>query len=595
MDARSSSRGPNGASDTSETLKFKLGEFSIDEYRPMRIVVIGAGFSGIIAGIRFRQKMKNINLTVYEQNAGIGGTWYSNKYPGLACDVPGPSYQLSFTTKTDWSSFYPSGPEICQYLLGVVEQYKLGPYIKLQHQLVHAQYEETSGKWLLRIKKTVSGPNGEHSQEFEDSADFLFTSAGLLSRWKWPDIEGLKDFDGQLFHSANFDVGNQTWQEAAKTWGDKRVAVIGVGSSALQIVPALQDKVAKLTNFVRGKTWLCPSFFSHKIAEFVDREPSSTNFVFTDEERERFKDTASFKLFRHELEAEFHTMHALTLKGSAVQKESRETFEKNMRDKLAKKPWIADHLVPNFGVTCRRITPGPGYLEALCEDHVDFVPTHIKQVTQTGIETVDGKHEEFDIIICATGYDTSGQFEFPMIGRGGVKLQDRWSPHPETYLSVTVDGFPNWFFSLGPNGVLGAGLLLPVMERQVGYAVQIAQKLQRERLKSIEVTPAAVRDFDEYLERFFPKTVYSEKCRSWYKNGKDEGRITGLWPGSALHAMRTLEHPRWEDYTYEPLDPVRNRFYWLGDGQTYAEKTMSGDRAWYLNDDEVDYPPIPED
>jgi len=181
-----------------------------------------------------------------------------------------------------------------------------------------------------------------------------------------------------------------------------------------------------------------------------------------------------------------------------------------------------------------------------------------------------------------------------MIGRRGVKLQDRWTPHPETYLAVTVDGFPNWFFSLGPNGCVGGGSLLVIMEREVAYAVEVAKKLQRERLKSIEVTPAAVRDFDEYLEHHFPKTVYSEKCRSWYKMGKEEGRITGLWPGSSLHAIRALEYPRWEDYTYEPFDTVQNRFYWLGDGQTYPEKTMTGDRAWYLNDDEVDYPPIPD-
>lgn len=135
------------------------------------------------------------------------------------------------TPQTDWSSLYPSGPEVCEYLAGVVKKYKLGPYIKLQHQLVHAQYDEPSGKWLLRIRRAISRPGEEsHFEEFDDVADFLFTGVGLISRWSWPDIEGLKDFRGRLFHSANFDVGEQTWQEAAKSWGDKRVAVIGVVS-----------------------------------------------------------------------------------------------------------------------------------------------------------------------------------------------------------------------------------------------------------------------------------------------------------------------------------------------------------------------------
>ncbi|OCH84940.1 FAD/NAD-binding domain-containing protein [Obba rivulosa] len=595
MSNRSSySDASNGMDHPSIDSAFKTGDFSIDEYRPMRVVVVGAGFSGIIAGIRFRQKIPNIDLTIYEKNAGVGGTWHSNKYPGLACDIPAHCYQLTFETNTNWSSFYAPGQEIRQYLEGVVEKYKLGPLLKLRHQLVHARYDEPSGKWLLRIRKTLSTPDGEISEEFDDAADFLFTGVGLISRWSWPEIEGLKSFGGKLFHSANFDTGDETWQEAAKSWKDKKVAVIGVGSSAIQIVPALQDKVAHLTNYVRGKTWLSTPFSGSKIAELVDRDPSTDNYVFTKEDKDKFQDPEYYKRFRHDLEADINSMHAATLKGTTMQEETRAAFQESMKKKLAKKPWIADHLVPDFAVACRRLTPGPGYLEALCEDHVDFVTTHIKRITPNGIETVDGKQEEYDIIICATGYDTSCQFEFPMIGRDGVVLQDKWRPYPETYLTIAVDGFPNWFFSLGPNGCVGSGSLLIIMERQVAYAVQAAQKLQRERLKSIEAMPAAVRDFDEYLEHHFPKTVYSEQCRSWYKMGNEQGRVTGLYPGSSLHAVRALERPRWEDYTFEPLDPVRNRFYWLGDGQTYAEKTMTGDRAWYLNDDEVDYPPIPE-
>jgi len=133
-----------------------------------------------------------------------------------------------------------------------------------------------------------------------------------------------------------------------------------------------------------------------------------------------------------------------------------------------------------------------------------------------------------------------------------------------------------------------------LVERQIDYAVEAAKKLQRERLKSIEVKKRAVVDFDEYLEAYFPKTVYSDKCRSWYKMGEEDGRIVGLWPGSCLHAVRALEYPRWEDYEYEPADNTRNRMYWLGDGQTYNEKTMTGDLAWYLNDDQVDIPPEPQ-
>ncbi|KAI0942198.1 hypothetical protein AcW1_002883 [Taiwanofungus camphoratus] len=577
---------------------FRLGDFCIDEYKPLKVVVIGAGFSGVIAGIRFPQKLQNIDLTIYEKNAGIGGTWYSNKYPGLACDVPSHCYQLSFERKTDWSSCYAPGREILSYLRSVVDKYKLMRYIKLRHQLLHARYHEPSGKWHLRIRRPVSTVgainNQSDSEDFEDTADILFLAVGGQSRWKWPDIDGLDDFKGTLFHSANFDVGDQPWEEAVEKWHDKKVGVIGVGSSAIQIVPALQPRVAKVVNFAKGKAWLSPGFAISKIAEILKRDPEVNNYAFTEEEKQALKDPTRHKEFRHELEVAMNSMHQTILKGSEAQLRARVVSEEHMRRKLVKKPWIADLLIPDWPVCCRRLTPGPGYLEALCEDNVDFVPSGIKQITASGIETVDGKHTNLDIIICATGYDTTFQFEFPLIGRSGISIQEKWSPHPTTYLTVCSDGFPNLFMAYGPNTATGAGVLLPIYERQVDYAVQVAQKVQRERLKSVEVTSEAVKDFDEYLEQFFPKSVFSEKCRSWYKVGKEEGRVVGVYPGSSLHALRALEHPRWEDFKYELEDGVSNRMYWLGDGQTYNEKTMTGDRAWYLNDDELDIPPVPE-
>ncbi|KAH9932370.1 uncharacterized protein B0H18DRAFT_904183 [Fomitopsis serialis] len=478
-------------------------------------------------------------------------------------------------------------------------------YIKLQHRVVHARYDEPTGKWHLRIRRppppnvTLESPpnEGEAYEEFEDTADLLFTGVGSLSRWKWPEIDGLKDFEGKLFHTADFEVGDgdKAWQEAIHDWKDKRVGVIGVGSSAIQIVPALQSRVKKIVNFVRGKTWISTPFSGAKMAELMQRDPEAENCtgytdVFSEEDKERLKDTEYYKQFRHELESDLNSVHPSTLKDSDAQRAGRAAFHAHMKKKLAKKPWIADFLIPEFGVACRRLTAGPGYLEALCADNVDFQPTHIKGITNKGIELVDGTHEDLDIIICATGYDYSFQLDFPMVGRNGVTIQEKWSPHPSTYLAVCTDGFPNWFMSLGPNSSLGSGSLLVLIERQVEYAVAVAKKIQRERLKSIEVTKEAVADFDEYLESYFPKTVYSEKCRSWYKMGKEQGRVVALWPGSCLHAVRAIEQPRWEDFRYELPEGVKNRMHWLGDGQTYNEKTMTGDRAWYLNDDEVDIP-----
>ncbi|KAI5115440.1 hypothetical protein M0805_005525 [Coniferiporia weirii] len=578
----------------SSASEFKLSNACIDDERPMKVVVIGTGFSGIIAGIRFPQRIKNLDLTIYDKNAGIGGTWYSNKYPGLACDIPSHCYQLTFDENTQWSAFYAPGPEIRAYLERVVDKYKLMRYIKLQHELIHARYNEESGKWHLKLRRPMPGstPENEQFEIIEDTADFVHAGVGGLSRWEWPDIEGLKNFRGNVLHSANWEMGgSEDWKDSVKDWGEKRVGVIGVGSSALQIVPALQPRVKHLFNYVRGKTWLSPPFVSDKLADIMKHDSASNHYEFSESDKELFKDPTFYKGFRHELESELNAVHFATIRGSDMQKGARQAFKENMIKRLEKKPWIADHLLPDFAVACRRLTPGPGYLEALCQDNVDFVPTNIKKVTETGIELVDGTHQELDTIVCATGYDTSYQYPFPVIGRGGKSLNERYSPHPETYLSICTDGFPNWFTSLGPNSGIGSGSLLVIIERQIEYSIAAVKKMQREHLKSIEPKKEAVADFDEYLQHYFPTTVYSEKCRSWYKMGKEEGRVVGLWPGSCLHAIKTLENPRWEDFNYEPLGESKNRFYWLGDGSTYNEKHMVGDRAWYLNPREVDIPP----
>ncbi|KAI0644817.1 FAD/NAD-P-binding domain-containing protein [Trametes meyenii] len=577
------SRNPSSASDVdASSTPYALGDFCIDEYRPVKVIVIGAGFSGITAGVRFPQKIPGVHLTIYEKSGGVGGTWYSNRYPGLACDIPSHSYQLTFAEKKDWSAFYAPGTEIRAYLQSVADRYKLERYIKVNHEVVHAQYDEHAGKWHVRVRR----PNSETGviEEIEDNADVLVTAIGALSRWKWPDIPGLQDFKGELHHSAGFDPDDKTWQEVAEAWKDKKVGVIGVGSSALQLVPALQPRVQKLINYVRGKTWLAVPFATNAFKDMLGREPKKAeDYTFTPEEIERFKNDPEFyDKFRFHLETEINSIHSSTLRGTPMQAAATEAFRANLHKKLEKRPWIAEKLLPDFPVACRRLTPGPGYLEALCEDNVEFISEPIKRVTATGVETADGQHQDLDVLFCATGYDTSFQLPFKIIGRNGLDINDRWKPHPVSYLSVAVDGFPNMFMSLGPNSAVGSGSLLALIEYQIMYAVQMTAKLQRERLRSVEVKPEAVRDFDQYLEAYFPKTVYSDKCRSWYKMNQEEGRIAGLWPGSTLHALKTLSYPRWEDYNYESADPVQNRMYWLGDGQTYNEKTLTGDRAFSL-------------
>ncbi|KAJ3553811.1 hypothetical protein NM688_g3421 [Phlebia brevispora] len=568
---------------------FELGDFAIDEYKSMKIIAIGAGMSGLLAGIRFRQYVENLDLTIYEKEDNIGGTWYVNKYPGIACDIPAHSFQYTFEHKSDWSALYSPGAEILGHMESIVSKYKLAPYIKLRHELTHARYDEATAKWHVRIKRpSANAP--EEFEEFDDEADFLFMGVGILSRWTWPDIAGLKDFKGLLVHSSNWKLGGESWMEDVKDWSDKRVAVIGLGSAALQIVAALQDKVGRLSQYARGRTWVATEFARDALASLLSRDfDKDGNYTFTAEEKARLSDPVESSKFRKGLDHQLNGLHAINMRDSEQQKEAQRLFKAQMTDALKSKPEIAEKLIPEFSVSCRRITPAPGYLNALCRDHVDFITTPIKRITEQGIETADGSSLEHDIIICATGWDTSFRLPFPIIGRNGTDIRDKWSPYPKTYLSLCVDEFPNCFFSSGPNSCIGTSSFLPMIEHQVDYAVQVVRKLQRERLKSIEVKPEVVEEFDEIIESYFQKA--RNRCSLWYKAGNDEGRIIGLWPGSGLHHMRSLRYPRWEDYNYERADTTKNRLYWLGDGMTNNEKTLTGDRAWFIDPSYVDVPP----
>ncbi|KAJ7889596.1 FAD/NAD-P-binding domain-containing protein [Mycena leptocephala] len=547
---------------------YSTGDFSIDDHRPIKVICIGAGFSGILSAIRLQQKVSNLDFKIYEKADGAGGTWRANRYPGAACDVPSHCYQFSFEDYSQWSGLFPTGPEILANIERIVDKYKIRKYMNFQHELTHAKWDALSGKWTVRIR------HGD--KEFEDSCDILLLCIGSLSRWHWPDVEGLKEFGGTLVHSAQWDVGDGAWEEGVKDWADKTVGIIGNGSSGIQIAAALHPKIKKMVTYARAKTWIPPPFAAQTLMSNLERDPTDTNLALSDEDREKLKDPKRFKSFRHAIEHDMNAFHALTIRESEMQKQAKKDFEEVMRRGTAAKPGLLEKMLPTWSVFCRRLTPCDGYLEAL--------------FTRAGIELTDGRVDELDVLVCATGFDVSFHYPFDVVGRGGITLNERWSPYAEAYLSLAVDGFPNMFLVYGPGSGLNTASIIVLLENQVQYVAKAVQKLQRERLKSMEPKKEATADWTAHMRAYFPKTVYMDKCNSWYK--APDGTVVGLWPGSALHAIRTLANPRWEDYEYESIDKTRNRLHWLGAGHTENERTRTGDLAWYL--DAPDVPPIPE-
>ncbi|KAI5920293.1 flavin-binding monooxygenase [Camillea tinctor] len=548
---------------TNGITSFTIKDAPIDGHRPMKVRIIGAGYSGIYLGIRIPQRLRNIDLKIYEQHEAVGGTWWVNKYPGCACDIPAHSYQYSFNPNPNWSAFYAPQPEICAYLQDTAEKFGVMRFVETSHKVEDCRWDDGVKKWILTVQNLTT------KETFQDETDILVSARGNLSDPAWPKIPGLESFQGEVMHSArwneNYDFKN------------KHIGVIGNGSSAIQIVPSLQKiEGTQISCFVRSKTWITNPFGDIVMTK-LGLDPKKLDF--TPEQRQDFAaNPAKLHHFRRAIEVDGNAAHAVSLRDSPAQRAAIEIFRAEMRKRLAPKPEIADFLLPAFAVGCRRPTPGPGYLEALVEPNVAFVTDPIAAVTPTGVTMASGASVALDALICATGFNTATAPPFGVRGRGGVSLAQRFeaSGAPEAYLSMAVDPFPNFFMMLGPNSAIGSGSLTVILEAEGDYVVRCVRKLQKEDYAAMSVKPERVRDWREYCREYFKKTVYSDTCHSWYKSGPDD-TVTGLWPGSTMHALEALRAPRWEDYEWEGLPgDGANRLRWLGNGWSVTHMERGG-------------------
>lgn len=377
-------------------------------------------------------------------------------------------------------------------------------------------------------------------------------------------------------HSARWDPSYD--------FAGKKMAIIGVGSTAVQIVPALQKVVGHMTCFIRSPAWITPAY----AAQYAG--PDGSNFDYTDEQKAAFDaDPAAWLEYRKGIESSINCRYLIVTKGTAQAAEAKAASAAEMRTKLAARPEIADLLVPDFAVGCRRPTPGNGFLEALVADNVQVVSNPITRIEERGIVTADGTVHEVDAIVCATGFDVSLKPRFPFTGRNGADLGKRWAASPpEAYMGVMVDDHPNYFsesapgradaVSLGPSSPVAHGSILPCMEKMSHYIAKIIVKMQVEPIRSVAPSKAAVREFNEHRNSQLATTAWSDRCSSWFKNGTVDGPVTAVHPGSRLHFFEMIAEPRYEDMDIEYSN---NRFAYLGNGNTRRE-VEGRDLAWYL-------------
>jgi cation diffusion facilitator CzcD-associated flavoprotein CzcO len=457
------------------------------------VLIIGTGFAGLGMAIKLREAGVE-DFALLERASEIGGTWRDNVYPGCACDVPSHLYSFSFAPKHDWTRAFAPQAEIQDYLLEVVDRYRLRPSIRFDACMERADYDEARAIW------TVVTRDG---RRFE--ARVLVSAMGPLSNPAYPDIPGLEQFEGARFHSAQWDHDYEL--------RGKRVAVIGTGASAIQFVPAIADKVAKLDLYQRTAPWVIPKpdreFGRFERALYAKLPPVQAA-------------RRAFIYWSLEARALGFTRYPQLL--ALAQKLVGLHLRKAIAD-----PTLRAKLTPDYTLGCKRILLSDDYYPALAQAHVEVLSGSPIRATARGLIDAEGREREVDAIIYGTGFRVqdmvpSGAFW----GRGGQDLLEVWRARPEAYKGTAITGFPNLFFLLGPNTGLGHNSMVYMIESQVAYVVDAIRHMRRHGLATVEVREAALTSYNAQIQDKSAASIWQSGCRSWYLDA--EGRNTTLWP-----------------------------------------------------------------
>lgn len=456
-------------------------------------------------------------------------------------------YQATFAPSLGWSEHYAQGEEIQKYWGNIASKYGADKLIKCNHEIRSAEWNEEKSRWILSIQNSQN--------TFVDEADFLITATGVFSQPKFPSYPGISDFRGKIIHSSR-------WDHSFNATG-KSIAIIGNGASGMQVLPQLQKVANRIDHYARSPTWVAHSFGD---------DPSDR---LSDNIRATFTDPNAYMQYRKRMESRSFTGFGNSVRGGHDSSELRERVTNLMKDRLGDRADLLEAITPDFSPSCRRLTPGPGYLEAISQPNVEYITSDIETFTESGIRTTDGQERIVDAVICCTGADTSFAPPFPL-QNNEIDLATAWKPDgdigfPRTYLGIATPGFPNLLFINGPQAAAVTGTTTFSIENQITLAARIIRKVQNQGIRTISPTEQATEDFQSYCDAYFPRTVLKDNCRSWFNNGVRGGRILANWPGSGLHANIVRKDPRWEDWQYTYRTPSGNRFAYLGNGWTQKD------------------------
>jgi cation diffusion facilitator CzcD-associated flavoprotein CzcO len=465
------------------------------------VAIVGAGFGGLGMAIKLKQEGID-DFALFERGDDVGGTWWANSYPGAQCDVPSNLYSFSFAPNPDWTRAYPLRDEIQAYLRDCAERYGVVPHLRLGCELLDATWIPGGQRWEL---ETSEGPV---------AARVLVAAPGLLSEPFTPAIPGMERFEGNAFHTARWDHGDDLT--------GKRVAVIGTGASAVQVVPAIQPRVSRLTLFQRTPPWVAPHMdheVSPRMRATYRRLPAL----------QRLSRGTIYSLI------ELALAPGMT-RDTRLLKPAETIVRLHMRRQVAD-PELRRRLTPGYQFGCKRIVFSNDWYPALQAPNVDVVTSGITELRERSIVDLEGVEHPIDTLILATGFTPA---ELPIAerihGRDGRSLADVWDGSPRAYLGTTVAGFPNLMLLYGPNLNLGHTSIVYMLESQLAYAMDALRTTRARGAAQFEVRPEAQAAYNEEIQDRLAGTVWSTGCSSWYIDRN--GRNSIQWPGYTFEYRR---------------------------------------------------------
>lgn len=479
-----------------------------------KVVVIGAGVAGMCAAIRLQGA--GIPYVLIEKNAEVGGTWYENRYPGAGVDTPNHIYSYSFA-KHDWSRYFALQGEIQDYFEGVADRFAVRQNIRFNTRVESARYDEATMRWTVRT--TDAAGNAVDLQ-----ADLVISAVGLLNVPKMPAIKGLDKFKGSCFHTAR-------WPEGLDVSG-KKVAVIGNGASAMQVVPAIADKVKSLTVFQRSKQWAAPfEKFQQPVAEtarFLLREVPYYQAWYRQRLAWIFNDRIHGSL---QIDPQWpHPDRSI----NKTNDRHREHFTNYIKEELGARQELLPDVLPDYPPFGKRMLMDNGWYRTMARDHVTLVTGGIAEVTETEIVTDKGERHEADILVIATGFDAINMLaSFKLFGRGGKSVREVWDAHgAEAFMGVVMPDFPNFFMLAGPNTALGhGGSVVTLMETQMSYILNLLRQAMAQNKQRFEIEVRRDRHdaYNVRVQDAHSRMIWTHKGMSnWYRNA--QGRVVATTP-----------------------------------------------------------------